>query len=131
MAVLVILLTVALSFTGGYDWTSLDKCQTGQMRKTGKPGQVDDNHPVEGRKALGKLCISLLCMAVLVILLTVALSFTGGYDWTSLDSFYSIHKSTGAWMAHRGSNNIKCRVLVDGVETVQGSPIISARERDC
>ncbi|KAJ5177784.1 uncharacterized protein N7500_000483 [Penicillium coprophilum] len=25
----------------------------------------------------------LLCMAVLVILLTVALSFTGGYDWTS------------------------------------------------
>lgn len=36
----------------------------------------------------------LLCMAVLVILLTVALSFTGGYDWTSLDSFYSIHKNT-------------------------------------
>jgi hypothetical protein len=35
-----------------------EKCQTGQMRKTGKPGQVDDNHPVEGRKALGKLCIS-------------------------------------------------------------------------
>ncbi|CAP95695.1 Pc21g07980 [Penicillium rubens Wisconsin 54-1255] len=36
----------------------------------------------------------LLCMAVLVILLTVALSFTGGYDWTSSHRSNYIYKGT-------------------------------------
>ncbi|OQE32791.1 hypothetical protein PENFLA_c001G03716 [Penicillium flavigenum] len=35
----------------------------------------------------------LLCMAVLVVLLTVALSFTGGYDWTSLRRSDSVNKN--------------------------------------